>query len=357
MKAAAFDLLQQLVQAHGTSGFEGDVRRIFEESLAGIRMERDALGNRIAVMHEKEGAPRVMVTGHFDEVGFVVRHITKEGHLKFVANGGWWGHTLLAQRVRVQTRHRGEVLGVISSTPPHFLDETMRKQVMSLDQMSIDIGATDRAEAEAFGVMIGDPVVPESPLQRMANPDLLMAKAFDNRVGIGVTIQALQQLRDLPTACTLYGVGTVQEEVGTRGAITAAARIKPDVAIVLEGTPADDAPGCDLDQCQGKIGGGPQIRLMDPTAHMNRALADLAIATARSRGIPHQIAVRSSGGTDARSIQLADQGTPVIVIGVPARYIHTHNTLIHLDDYLATLTLTVELIKELDAATIETLAP
>ncbi len=352
MQDAALSLLERLTHAHGAPGFEGLVRAIFASELAELPLATDALGNITATLAGGTEHPRLMITGHCDEVGFVVRHITSVGFIEFVANGGWWPHTLLAQRVRILTRSQGEVPGVIGSTPIHFLDETARRQVLPIEKMAIDIGAANRAEAVALGIQPGDPVVPDSSLVRLANPCRLMAKAFDNRVGIAVTIQTLQTLRRNPPAATIFGTGTAQEEVGARGAAVAAAALRPDAALIIEGTPADDGPGSDAERAQGRLGGGVQIRLLDPTTLMSRPLTDLAIAVAREEGIPHQIAVRNSGGTDARSIQAAHLGIPVVVLGVPARYIHSHNSIIDLEDYLATVRLSVAMLRRLDAPTI-----
>ena len=174
------------------------------------------------------------------------------------------------------------------------------------DQLFIDIGAKDRAEAmETYGIALGDPITPVSSYTPLTNPDLVLCKAFDNRVGCGVMIESMLRLRDIPLPCTLTAVGTVQEELGCRGAITASALLQPDVALILEGTPADDTPGMDASESQGALGSGPQLRLLDPTALMNRPLVDLVEKVAQENGLPCQIAVRRSGGTDAKSIHLA----------------------------------------------------
>jgi len=356
MKDTAIRLLDTLTQAHGAPGFEGDVRALFELELSGLPVSTDPLGNTVATLEGSGQGPRVMVTGHFDEVGFLVQAITDRGLIKFISNGGWWSHTLLAQRVRIQTALNGEILGVIGSTPVHFLNESDRNRVMPLEQMFIDIGATSRDDVETFGIRPGDPVVPEAGFTRLANPNWLMSKAFDNRVGIAATIQTLQHFQNHPLPCQLFGTGTVQEEIGARGAMTVANRIQPDVALVMEGSPADDGPGMDLSLAQGRVGAGVQIRLADATAIMDRPLAHLAIETAKQEGIPYQIAVRSRGGTDARSFQAAQQGTRAIVLGVPARYIHTHNALIHVDDYLATVRLAIALVNRLDQSTFDSLS-
>jgi endoglucanase len=298
----------------------------------------------------------VLVTGHMDEVGFMVQNITADGFVQFVGIGGWWEHNLLSQRVEILTRSGAKILGVVASRPPHFLPEAQRRQVMTIDQMFIDIGATSAREAvESFGVSLGDPIAPVSAFAPLAGGEWFMAKAFDNRVGMAGTIQAGQILAQSPHPNRLLLCGTVQEEVGLRGARTAAVQARPDVAIVLEGPPADDSPGFNRVDCQGRLGGGAQIRMFDPTAIANPRLARLALETACDEGIPHQVTVRRSGGTDAGSFHLANEGIPSIVLGVPARYIHSHNAIIDVNDYLALVTLTIALVRRLDHETVEEL--
>jgi endoglucanase len=227
---------------------------------------------------------------------------------------------------------------------------------MTIDQMFIDIGAESRRDVvENFGVSLGDPIVPLSVFTELAREDYFMAKAFDNRVGMAGAIQAGQILSQSSHPNRLILCGTVQEEVGLRGARTAANFIKPDVAIILEGPPADDTPGFARSECQGRLGGGVQIRLFDPSAITHPRLARLALETAREEGIPHQVTVRRSGGTDAGAFHQANEGVPSIVLGVPARYIHSHNSIIDLNDYLHLLSLTIALVRRLDEEAVKDL--
>lgn len=353
MRAEAIRLLACLSEGHGASGREQQVREIVAREL-GVGVASDKSGS---VIQEQAGAaksPRVMLCAHLDEVGFMVQSVTREGYLKFVPLGGWSSRTLPAQRVRVLTRANGELLGVIGAKPPHLLSAAEREKAPKLEDLYIDVGAASAKQArEEFGVGVGDPVVPDSAFTTMRNPDYLLGKAFDDRVGVALLIQAAQALAKKAHPNTLCCVGTVQEEVGARGAATAAAAVKPDVAIVLEGPPADDSPGANLDEAQGVLGQGPQLRLMDPSAICNAALAEFVIDLAGEIGIPHQVTVRRSGGTDAKAIQVSDTGVPTIVIGVPARYIHTHNSIIHLTDHLNALLLVTALVERLDRAAVD----
>jgi endoglucanase len=352
MRTKAVSLLQELTDAHAVPGHEDEVRAIFVDELAECgELATDRSGS---VFCETAGeGPRVLLAGHMDEVGFLVQNITPDGFLQFVPVGGWWEHNLLSQRVEILTRDGEKILGVVSSCPPHFLPEAQRRQVLSIEQMFIDVGAESRRQAsEEFGISLGDPIAPCAAFTALAREDYFMAKAFDNRVGMAGVIQAGQILARTPHPKRLILCGTVQEEVGLRGAKTAAALANPDVAIILEGPPADDTPGFARAECQGRLGGGVQIRMFDPTAIANPRLARLAIDVACAEGIPHQVTVRRSGGTDAGSFHLANQGVPSIVLGVPARYIHSHNAIIDLNDHLHMLALVIALVRRLDHETV-----
>lgn len=356
MKTKALALLKELTEAHSVPGHEDEVRAIFCDELGDHgEISADRTGSVFCTL--PGDGPRVMIAGHMDEVGFMVQNITPDGFIQFLGLGGWWEHNLLSQRVDILTRSGSKIPGVITSRPPHFLGSTQRREVMSIEQMFIDVGAGSRSQVEQeLGIALGDPIAPSVLFTALAVEDRFMAKAFDNRVGMAAAIQAGQILaEDGESPNQLILCGTVQEEVGTRGARTAASYAKPDVAIVLEGPPADDIPGFPRSECQGRLGGGVQIRMFDPSAIGNPRLAHLAIETAREANIPHQITVRRSGGTDAGAFHLANEGIPSLVLGTPARYIHSHNAIIDIHDQLALVELTVALAKKLDAATVDEL--
>lgn len=355
MRDTAISLLQELTEAHSVPGHEDEVRAIFVDELEGCgELSTDRNGS---VFCDSGGAgPCVLVAGHMDEIGLMVQNITPDGFIQFIPLGGWWEHTLVSQRVEILTRSGDKVLGVISSKPPHFLPPGERRQLMSLDQMFIDVGADSRGQAiDGFGIALGDPIAPVVPFTPMARRDYFMAKAFDNRVGMAGAIQVGQILARCSHPNRLIVCGTVQEEVGTRGARTAARHADPDVAIVLEGPPADDAPGFSRADSQGRLGGGVQIRMFDPSAIANPRLARLAIEVAIREKIPHQVTVRRSGGTDAAAFHLSNNGIPSIVLGVPARYIHSHNSIIDLNDYLHMIRLAEALVRTLDEETVTSL--
>lgn len=241
--------------------------------------------------------------------------------------------------------------GVIGSTPPHLLSGS-RDKVLDIKDLFIDIGAESEEQAiEEYGVVTGCPIAPYGPFMRLKNDKLLTAKAFDNRVGVAIVIDALLQLDEHPN--TVIGAGSVQEEIGLRGARTMAASVEPDLAIVLEGPPGDDTPGLSVGNTQGKLGGGVQIRIIDSSMIVNPKLADFVVETAKQHEIPYQLGVRQSGGTDGGAIHQFGRGVPSVVLGVPSRYIHSHVSIINTDDYMAALDLTMHLVRAIDASVLE----
>lgn len=353
-KTQAIELLGRLGEAHGASGSEDAVRRIFRDELGGLPVQSDGLGNLFAVKQGLSERPRIMLTAHMDEVGFVVQSVTRTGLIKFSPLGGWWPHTLLAHRVRILAGNGSEILGIIGAKPPHFLQDAERDKLMKLEDMFIDVGASNREEVlSEMGIRLGDPIVPVSPFTPLARSGLFAGKAMDDRIGVALTIQLTRELESRDHPNTVVAVATVQEELGTRGAQTAAFKADPDAAVVLEGTPADDLPGIPEEDQQGALGRGVQIRVLDPSAIMNRRMIDLSLELARKHGIPHQVAVRKSGSTDARAIHLHGAGVPTVVLGVPARYIHTHNSIIDISDYASAFDLALQLILAMDSTAVE----
>ncbi len=351
MESPSLELLKKLTEADGVSGNEKEVRRIFLDEL-GDKAEviYDRMGGIIFRREGKAtgaaGMPKVMLAAHTDEIGFMVRSVTPEGYLRIVKIGGWWNHIIPGTRVRVLTPG-GKVPGMIGSKPPHLLSPQEKKELLDLKDMAVDIGAADAAEAKEMGVRPGQWVAVESAFTTFGEGKVLAGKAFDDRAGCALVIEAMNELEDFP--CTLYGAGTVQEEVGLRGAQTAAEVVDPDVCIVLEGSPASDFFGNGGDDRQGVLGEGVQIRLFDPTMIPNPGLKDFVIELAESEKIPHQFLVRDKGGTDAGKIHLHGRGVPSIVLAVPVRYSHGPTGLIHTDDYDAALRLLKTVVMNLDA--------
>lgn len=348
-------LLRQLTEAAGVPGYEEEVRAVLRRYLEGIaEITQDRLGSFVARLPGPPGGPRVLLAGHMDEIGFMVRHITDEGFLRCVPLGGWWAQVVLGQRLEVLTK-RGRVIGVTGAKPPHLMDQEERSKLVPLKDLYIDVGATSREEVEAMGIRLGDPVVPVSPFTPMAKPGAYLGKAFDNRVGCALMVEALRQMAQEPHPNELYGVGTVQEEVGLRGAKTSAHVVEPDVALILEVDIAADVPGIKPEEWAVRLGKGPSLLLYDSRMIPNLRLRDLVIETAEAEGIPLQYSAMTGGATDGAMIHIHAAGVPCVVLGVPTRHIHSHTGIIWRDDYERTLQLVLALVRRLDRATVDAL--
>ncbi|MFP3869619.1 MAG: M42 family metallopeptidase [Syntrophobacteria bacterium] len=347
------ELLEELSSCPGPPGGEEPVADIIRRHLEHCaRISRDGLGSLIAV---KEGGstqgPRVMLSAHMDEVGFIIQSITAEGYIRLQALGGWTAAHLPGQRLLIHGS-QGPVEGIIAAVPPHFKKE--EKTEIKVEDLLVDVGAGSSEELNSLGLRLGDLVTPLSSFA-VFNKKLLANKAWDDRAGCAVLVAAMSQLADHPN--TLVAAATVQEEVGSRGAVTAVETVKPHAAVVLEGAPADDLPGIARDNPQTALGKGCQIRLYDPSTIVHRRFWQWVRSLARERDIAHQLAVRQSGATDARAIHLAQGGIPTVILSVPVRYAHGHSGLIHLEDVQATLALTTALLERLDEDTLTSMLP
>lgn len=348
-------MLQDLTDAPGPSGFEYEVAKVVERYMKGYcEISHDRLGSIICRKPGTSDRPRIMISGHMDEIGFMVTMITKEGYLKFQTLGGWWEQVMLSQRVVVKTS-KGDVLGIIGSKPPHILSAEERNKVVQKKDMFIDVGATSEEEVRELGVRPGDPVVPFSPFAVMKNEKMLMAKAWDDRLGCALFIEVIKALQGVDHPNTVYGVGSTQEEVGLRGAITSANVIQPDIGIALEVGIAGDMPGVRQEEAQEKLGKGPAILLYDASMVPNPRLRDLVAATAEENKIPYQFDAMAGGGTDAGRIHVTGPGAASIVLAIPTRYIHSHQGIIHREDYENAVKLAIALVKKLDADTVAAL--
>ncbi|MCU5684349.1 M42 family metallopeptidase [Bacillus wiedmannii] len=353
MNKETLQLFRTLTELQGASGFEHDVRRFMKQELSKYADEivQDGLGSVFGLKKGDETGPRVLVAGHMDEVGFMVTQITKNGMLRFQTLGGWWSQVLLAQRVQVMTKN-GPVIGVVGSIPPHLLSDAQRTKPMDIKNMLIDIGADSYEDAIEIGVKPGQQIVPICPFTPMANEKKIMAKAWDNRYGCGLAIELLKELKDETLPNTLYSGATVQEEVGLRGAQTAANMIQPDIFYALDASPANDASG---DKTQfGQLGKGALLRIYDRTMVTHRGMREFILDTAETHNIPYQYFI-SQGGTDAGRVHTSNSGIPSAVIGVCARYIHTHASILHVDDYAAAKELITKLVRATDKTTLETI--
>ena len=338
-----FDLVKKLTAIDGVSGEEEKVRDFILSQIKDYVDEyhMDHLGNLITFKKGSGKGPRVMLDAHMDEVGLMVSRINSDGLLKFQTVGGIEARVLVGKRVRI-----GEegIPGVIGYKPVHLQDSTERNGAVKKKQLTIDIGAKDREQAEEW-VDIGDTVsFAYDPVEFGDNK--LMAKALDDRVGCAVLIELLKGSYE----CDIYGCFTVQEEIGLKGAKTASFQVMPEVALVLEGTTCYDVPDTKEQSMSTLCGKGPALTIMDRSVIADRDLLTYISDTAKACKIPYQFKKTISGGTDAGRIQVNGTGVKVATIAVPCRYIHTPVSVMDKSDLENMLRLAKEVLKTLPAA-------
>nr|WP_319372667.1 M42 family metallopeptidase [uncultured Methanobacterium sp.] len=324
-------LLEKLSNASGVSGFEDEVRNLMLEELKGHvdDLDVDNMGNLIATKNGKPDGKKVMLAAHMDEIGLMVRYIDKEGFIKFSKLGGINDQMLLNQEVYIHSNGE-QILGVVGSKPPHRMKAAEKKKPVQYENMFIDIGASDKEDAEEM-VNIGDPITIKQKFAELKN-DLVMGNAMDNRVGCAIMVEVMKRAR---SDATIYGVGTVQEEVGLKGARTAAYRINPDMALALDVTISGDHPGMKEEDAPAKAGKGPCIILTDASGRgiiTHPQVKELLIQVAEEEEIPYQLEVSEGGTTDATAIHLTREGIPTGVISPPSRYIHTPVSVVNIND-------------------------
>jgi endoglucanase len=337
--------LEKLSNACGVTGREQEVGDLLKKLMKPYVDEvvEDKLGNVIGIKKGKKNAPKVMLAAHMDEIGLLVKTISKEGFLQFAKIGGIDDRVLLAQKVIVYTE-KGPLHGIIGSKPPHIQKEDERKRVMTYDELFIDVGADSQEEARKMGVRIGDPVGFDAKFARIGK-DVLIGKAFDDRIACAVMVEVLKRLGK--TECTVFAVGTVQEEVGLRGATTSAFGIEPDFGIALDVTIAGDTPGVKESEAPIKMRKGPSLTIADAGLIVHPKVLRFLIAVAEESKIPYQLETGLPGSTDAARIALTRAGVPSGVISVPTRYIHSPTSMLSLADVENTVKLTVAAIQKL----------
>ncbi len=352
MKQRATQLLEDLTQINAISGHEKYVSRYLKQHYEALSDEiiYDNLGSIFAIKKSKvENAPKVMISAHMDEVGFLVKKINDNGTLSMHPIGGWFSQNLLSHRVTI-TNSKGENFkGAIASLPPHLLSESQLKQPFKIESMLIDMGAQSKQEVLDKGIKTGDMIVLDGPFEKMSD-DRILAKAFDNRYGCAMTVQILEEVKDLELPFDLVVGATVQEEVGLRGAKTAAHLINPDLAIVLDCSPANDLSGDR--SALGFLGEGVLVRVVDSNFIAHTGFIEYFIDICQSHNIKHQFFI-SAGGTDAGAIHTSLDGIPTLTCCISARNIHSSSSIMDLNDYQAALIALKELLNSLNEAKIE----
>ncbi len=358
LKESVYSTLKVLAETPSPSGHEDRIRGIIYDMVKDYadRVVVDSMGNLIA-LRKGAGGGKVMIAAHMDEIALMVKHIDKKGFLRITPIGGWSDIILPGQRVQVLTVNGGIVKGVIGSKPPHIMKPEEQKQVIPIKNLFVDIGVKSREEAEKLGVRVGSVIVMDRDVARLGSGDRVTGRAFDNKVGVTVMVEALKNLGE--TRLDVYAVATVQEEVGLKGARTSAYAIGPDLGLALDTTIASDIPGVGEDSWITQLGKGPAIKVMDGRSGSGiivdpRIRSKLA-ETADKHGIPYQYEVLTGGTTDAAIIQLTKAGVPTGALSIPTRYIHSPIELLDLNDVVNAVKLLDRFLEEIDPGWVKSL--
>ena len=344
-------LLRSLSEASGVSGYEDEVREIVRETLSGLADEvrTDAMGNVIALKRgdgTMEPRRRIMLAGHMDEIGLMVTILDK-GFLRFTQVGGFDVRTLMGQEVIVHGRRA--LPGVIGSRPPHVLRPEERAKPVPMQDLFIDVGLTQEALQEV--VRVGDLITIRRPFIQLRN-DLVSGKAFDDRAAVAAIAVCLDTLMGLRHQWDVFGVATVQEEVGLRGALTSTYGIAPDVGIAID-VGFGEQPGVS-EEYSVDLGKGPALAC-GPNIHP--ALFEALKRVADEQEIPIQIEVSPGGtGTDANAMQITREGIPTALLSIPTRNMHTPIETLSVKDVVRTGRLLAHLIGSLDERSVDQLA-
>src|ERR671913_737244 len=348
MRDASYECLKNLLSTPGPSGYEGAAAEVWRAEAGGFAEVRaDRMGNSFATLNGG-GTPRVMLSGHIDEIGLMVTHIEEGGLLRFQGVGGWDPQVLVGQRVLVQTKN-GEVPGVIGKKAIHVMETDERKKVSEIKSLWIDIGAKDGEEAKEK-VRVGDVAVVDQDVLELPN-GRIASRALDNRIGAFVVLEALRLLfEEEDFAAEVVAVASVQEEIGLYGARGAAFGLDPDAAIAVDVTHATDTPGVSKNEHgDHSLGSGPVLKR---ATNISPIVAEGLIAAAEGENISYTLEADSrSTGTDADAIQFTRAGIATGLVSCPNRYMHSPNEIVDLGDLENCARLISAYIKGLDAST------
>ncbi|MGL5068628.1 MAG: M42 family metallopeptidase [Sarcina sp.] len=335
-----FDFLKRISEADGVPGAEDEVREIIKDELRDFSDEfmYDNLGSLIAVKKGAREDLKVSIVGHMDEVGFVVRSIDSKGFLRVFPLGGWNPHMVIASKVTVTSYERKKFTGVM------ITDKSTKD--ISFDDIYVDLGVSSDKEVEKFGIRPGDMVTLAREVEVMNGTKNILGKAWDDRIGCATMVSVLKELKDVKHNNTVYGVGSVQEEVGTRGGKTTTAVVRPDLAIIVDVASTKDTPA--LRGKGRKLNEGPCLVVCDKLAIGNKKLLNLFVDIAKEEKIDFQYDILSGGGTDSGAVHLYEDGIPSLSVVIPVRYAHTGTTIVNYDDYQKAVKLVVKVVQKLD---------
>ncbi len=347
---ANLEMLEAFCQADGVSGYEKEATRVMKSYLEGYcdEIQYDYLGSLVA--HKKGVGPKVLLTGHIDEIGFCVKEITEDGYLRVHPLGGWNTRNMMAEPVTITTREGKKLPGIIGTDPKPGLP---RDKAIPMEDVYVDLGVASKQEALDLGIHIGDPITPKAEFMVMNNPKYVNAKAWDDRVGAAIVTDVMRNMAGKTLACDLYCAGTVQEEVGCRGAKTVGQMVMPDLSIAIDVGGDSDTPNAP----KGKavLGSGAALCVRDNSFIAHYGLLWHMEKICEEHQIPYTTYVLGYGGTDSGEMSKVGAGSINLTISIPSRHIHSHNSMIHLDDYDAIVALLSEFVKTFDQSVFEKL--
>ncbi len=338
---------KDLVNLPGISGQEKYIReymRGYLNKFSEVVVE-DNLGSIFGGINLQSEGPTVMIAGHMDEVGAMVKEITRNGMIKLIPIGAINPMVAISQNMNIVIDDGTYVPGVIGAKPPHLLRDNKTSQVSSFDDFLLDIGANNYQHAKDLGVEIGQQVVFVNNYVESKDGKKVFSKAWDNRFGSAMALDILESVNKQELKCRLFAGANVQEEVGLRGAITSSYKLKPDLFIAIDCSPCSDS--FEESEVGGSLGGGFMVRFYDPRALLHQGMKRFIIETAKANNIKFQY-YNSLGGTDAAAVQLSREGVLVCTIGMPSRYIHSTTSMIHKDDYEAVRNQILAMLKLID---------
>lgn len=350
-KEEELSVIAALSEAKGAPGFEEEVVSVIQPLVRGLGESwTDSMQNFYVKRKENKGG-RLMIQldAHTDEVGFMVQAVRPDGMLEIVPLGGWVASNIPAEKVLVRNVHGAYIPGITGSKPPHFMTEKEREEPLTIKNITVDIGADSDQDAFGhYGIRVGAPVVPDVSFDYWEDSGLLIGKAFDCRLGCAAMIRVLKELKGKELGIDVTAAFSVQEEVGMRGAVVTANTVRPDMAIVFEGCPADDNCVQEPYRVQSALKRGPMLRYLDQGMITHPGFQKAALDTAEECQIPVQTAVRELGATNGKSIHLSGRGTPTIVIGIPVRYAHTHYGISAYADYDNAVKLAIQILLRIE---------
>lgn len=341
--------LKEYMAIEAMSRYEEPVVEALKKNTASKNFEysRDGFGSLIIKNKTKvKNAPKIMIAAHMDEVGYLVRSIEPNGNLLVSVVGGVWPAAVIGTKCRVVTnRDNKEIFGIFGHTSIHIMEAEKRAKVPTTKEMFVDCGFNSKEEAEKWGIEVGDRIYMSGEAIDMPN-NLIAGKAMDNRAGVTVIDFLANNIKDLDLPNETYIVGTVQEEIGTRGAKTSVSIIEPDVAFAIDTGASHDTTGC----IKGTptLGKGVALLIQDGAVITDPKLVNMLVKIAEKHKIPAYKYIAEGGGTDGASLQYGKGGVPTITLSLPQRYLHSPIGVCSLVDIQATIDLITEFVKAFD---------